>query len=87
MSVQSYEAVEMPQRRVGNLMVVRGEDWRTRRVKLFIYLDDERGHAAHMEAGESGNPVLSYSHEAPKSIRVEVQNNLDQLKALFILWR
>jgi hypothetical protein len=68
-------------------MVVRGEDWRTRKPKLYIYLDDERGHAAHMEAGESGNPVLSYSHKAPKAIRVEVQNNLKQLQALFVLWR
>ncbi len=87
MSVQSYEAVAMPQRRVGKLTVVRGEDWRTRKPKLYIYLDDERGHAAHMEAGESGNPVLSYSHEAPYALRVQVQLNLDQLKALFILWR
>lgn len=84
---ETYEAVEMPQRKVGKLTVVRDEDWRTRKPKLFIYLDDGRGHAAHMEAGESGNPVLSYSHEAPKSIRVEVQKNLKQLQALFVLWR
>lgn len=81
------DLVKMPTRRVGKLTVVRGEDWRTRKPKLYIYLGDERGHAAHMEAGESGNPVLSYSHKVPKSIRVEVQNNLKQLQALFVLWR
>lgn len=74
-------------RKVGKLTVVRGVDWRTRNLKLYIYLNDERGHVAHMEEGASGNPVLSYSYEAPKAIRVEVQNQLKQLQALFVLWR
>lgn len=83
---ETYEAVPMKERTVGKLTVIHGEDWRTRKPKLFIALGGDACKAS-MEESASGEPMVMYDQGAPYELRKQVTLHLDQLKALFILWR
>ena len=83
---ETYEAVPMKERTVGKLTVIHGQDWRTGKPKLFISLGGGACRAS-MEESASGEPMLMYDMLAPYELRKQVTLNLEQLKALFILWR
>jgi hypothetical protein len=78
--------VPMKERTVGKLTVMRGKDWRTGKPKLFIALGDDACRAS-MEESASGEPIVMFDMMAPYELRKQVTLHLDQLKALFILWR
>ncbi len=83
-----FEANTMNERTVGKLAVIHGKDWRTGKPKLFIYLADDMGkYKAYMEEGALGEPMVMYDQGASYELRKQVHLNLEQLKALFILWR
>ena len=77
-----------PNKVIGQLHVYRGTNLAMEPV-LRVYWADGGRHddMAQMEAGALSGTVLSYGMRTSRAFRVEVQDHLDQLKTLFLLWR
>lgn len=69
---------------VGRLVVFRDIHWRTNMPRLEVHMAGRKA-TAHMETGELGGTVLTFSTDADRTFRTEVQEHLDKLKTLLIL--